>query len=941
MHRHHRPAPIVVVPLVLVVFLVQIAMAPDAQARPFLRGDANADGQGDISDAVFTLGWLFSGGDEPACQDAADMNDSGRIDLSDPVFLLGHLFQGGAPLPPPSDACGDDPTADAIGCRAYEACDDGPTPTTVQDTLDALAVDTSFEERVEASGEALPEDFAPLGSRVSLAHTNELFLVGMNRPGTSSRFDLVGFELRGNVPAVERLGRADLIAPEWAPGARVTVFARERGATAADVDGDGHDELCVAYVDPRGTGILLDVVDDTVRSSSNAAQARGAVETYTLAAGGSWSDVTIVGGDFDGDGIDELALGHSAAGAGASVLSIFDDAACGFVRVGTAIPLGPAAGDETWVELAVGNIDFDRHEEIAVVRGAYFRSPFPGRGECSYVVLDDGARGFAPLATDVVAHDPEADEYAQAADIALGDIDGDGLDEVVIGGLLEFTYDECRPIAHMAQVLDDAAHGLEELGRRRFFDNWWRETCINDASSPNLTRFVHVNTVDLSGEGADEIQMNQIVFGDWREGPNWEVAYEIPDEKLGPDNGFDRNVTYGRSTSSIVAADVIGLGGDPTLAAADGSREQLVLFAQWTGEVSVWGVDALTQNGWSELATIATQPDNRDTAVHPIVVPADVEPDGPVLRYSEASYEFVFSEPLVIAALAAAPCQFGIGQNVDDCNTVYGTETSDTVATDQVISTTVASSWGAEIPIVDDVLNIGVQQELETTTAELTGSAYELSRSISYTTGGAEDAVVFMTVPLDLYTYTIVSHPDDESLEGTTVTVGLPRDPIETIVTLETYNASMRDPELRVDVFEHAPGDICSYPTRNSLLRLGSRLTSQVGSVGQGGGSVSVGIRFAEQSQEAEGLAVDFTTSVETNGGGVIGGVSVGAGREKTVTITHGEATTYEGVVGSIADADEWAAWQYDFGLVVHTHREPGRQFEVLEYWVDAARACD
>ncbi len=85
---------------------------------PFIRGDANMDGKVDISDAIATLGYLFLGGLERICLDAADANDDGEVNISDPIYLLEHLFLGGKPPPPPYPEAGLDPTADELDCRA-------------------------------------------------------------------------------------------------------------------------------------------------------------------------------------------------------------------------------------------------------------------------------------------------------------------------------------------------------------------------------------------------------------------------------------------------------------------------------------------------------------------------------------------------------------------------------------------------------------------------------------------------------------------------------------------------------------------------------------------------------------------------------------------------------------------------------------------------------
>ncbi len=89
---------------------------------PFLRGDANADGEKNISDAVYMLGCNFLGTECAACADAADVNDDGKGDITDPIFLLNFLFLGGAAVPAPSEACGVDPTADGLGCASFPAC---------------------------------------------------------------------------------------------------------------------------------------------------------------------------------------------------------------------------------------------------------------------------------------------------------------------------------------------------------------------------------------------------------------------------------------------------------------------------------------------------------------------------------------------------------------------------------------------------------------------------------------------------------------------------------------------------------------------------------------------------------------------------------------------------------------------------------------------------
>jgi len=82
-----------------------------------VRADASGDEKVDLSDAVATLGYLFLGGGELPCLNAADSDDSGVIEITDAIFLLGYLFLGQRSIPEPYPACGLDPSPDLLGCR--------------------------------------------------------------------------------------------------------------------------------------------------------------------------------------------------------------------------------------------------------------------------------------------------------------------------------------------------------------------------------------------------------------------------------------------------------------------------------------------------------------------------------------------------------------------------------------------------------------------------------------------------------------------------------------------------------------------------------------------------------------------------------------------------------------------------------------------------------
>ena len=63
-------------------------------------GDVDCSGIVSISDAVFLIRYIFTGGCAPNDADAADVNGNCAISISDVVYLINYIFAGGnAPLP--------------------------------------------------------------------------------------------------------------------------------------------------------------------------------------------------------------------------------------------------------------------------------------------------------------------------------------------------------------------------------------------------------------------------------------------------------------------------------------------------------------------------------------------------------------------------------------------------------------------------------------------------------------------------------------------------------------------------------------------------------------------------------------------------------------------------------------------------------------------------
>ncbi|MBI4583530.1 MAG: hypothetical protein HY717_05870 [Planctomycetes bacterium] len=104
----------------LQALIADLAIAPLGES--FLRGDANLDEVADLSDAIFSLEFLFLGTREPECRKSLDADDNGVLEITDPIRLLEHLFLGAAAPPPPFPACGLDSTSDSLPCETPPSC---------------------------------------------------------------------------------------------------------------------------------------------------------------------------------------------------------------------------------------------------------------------------------------------------------------------------------------------------------------------------------------------------------------------------------------------------------------------------------------------------------------------------------------------------------------------------------------------------------------------------------------------------------------------------------------------------------------------------------------------------------------------------------------------------------------------------------------------------
>jgi hypothetical protein len=204
---------------------------------------------------------------------------------------------------------------------------------------------------------------------------------------------------------------------------------------AGDADGDGVDDVLVGAFGERSAGSNAGAAYLVLGPASGTTDLSAADAKLLGENASDYAGYSVVMGDVDGDGSDDLLVGatlHSEGGTrgGIAYLVLGPVHGTRSLYEADARFIGEAANDRAGESVAVGDIDGDGIEDVLV--GAPLGDTAGSDAGAVYLVHGP-ASGRVDLAdADTRFTGVDADDWAGAS-VAAGDVNGDGIKDILVG----------------------------------------------------------------------------------------------------------------------------------------------------------------------------------------------------------------------------------------------------------------------------------------------------------------------------------------------------------------------------------------------------------------------------------------------------------------------------------------------------------------------------
>ena len=781
--------------------------------------------------------------------------------------------------------------------------DDSNVPLTHNEMLNALGVETDIGVRESPSGEPVADDYNPtLRGVTQLVKNNEIFLAGTR--GSSAN---AGWTPSGIVHvALDWPDDATDFVPDNMSGGD-SWLQLPKAMASGDLDGDGIDEIFVAYVTTsQQVGYDKELVFRVIKREQGAYSIifEDIVAAYTDSAITEYPDTywwmnnfNVACGDVDGNNQQETLIAFN----GSVFLMGDSDKDYGLIN---SIPYSKS-GETRYklLKISAGDLNNDGMDEFVVVENNIENDT--RYGTAVYHIYTGVLLEELDSDTITVLEEGVGTVTLHSSSCAVGDLDGDGLNEILFIG--EPEYDATYYMMILEPEWDDDSGQFEFYFKPDF-------EYFEGRSSYHITPICAI--ADFDGDGKKEFMGYRYMYENFSEtGGNFSRKAAVPD------------------IYNPINISPIGSAWDCSLAVGDvdgDMKAEVVFVSDSFYELECLGFD--DSNDWVRKGSGNIFDSG---AYYPYVTMGDYDGDSIVVEFLEM--ETLFSDPHPIAVLAANPFWSGINM---DGQTLFGTTLGNEVEREKSVGFSVGFSVGYESEGPFNLWSASVKVSFESSFDWTATESVSIEEAYTYTTAN-EDKVIFSTIPYDVYYYTVIQAPDPDMVD-TVITVNLPRKPATLPVERAFYNAN-NGGALDIDssVLTHSLGDPLTYPTADMADELiafgggeGIKSTNML-TVGQGSGSTAIDMSVTNAN--GNGFAFDFSVTIESEvgAGGFTAGTSQGFHYGESYSITTSDGMLYGGKVDNIPaefwDIDKSFSW----GLFSYRETLGSEKFIIVQYYTE------
>jgi len=797
-----------------------------------------------------------------------------------------------------------------------------PMDTSITTTMKALGLPIDQPSRTDAAGNIIDKNASnPLGSKnLVLNKTLQLATAGVGN-NANDLYDIYNKPLGAGEVSYSSpiLGNDKLLGkPADLPG---DWRRAPKAMTSADITGTGKDVLITAALPSvNADSVKLELIVTDYNGGNSIEKENVLVSSMAKPVG--YNDIIlypihVAAGDFDHDGIDEIAI---VVGRTLYICKVTESSTgVIFTNIKSSTTFdesNPIANipdnDIPRIDVKAGDADGDGFKELIVTTG----STNGGAIYTPKLLIYHSTDATKPAANIELKYSNSS--IYKSASIAVGDVFGEEKNVIAIGGDMrnagwQFTTIYYHPVT---QTYDTTlSNKFYTLSIPKVLGDLKTLNCVS-LETP------------VPGQG------QYVVFGD--------VIFKYDSKANNGKGDFVRrnvsNTIYGGGNISNVNYS----GGDTTyivntiVGNFDGNtsgKEQIIMihYNNW------WSGPAWEYVTWCSMDSKGNIYTHLNAPIwhggqynFPAICATDVYDSGVRLQYDHS--EFTFSDPRIVAVLGAAPYykELAYGDNLKNSVTNSGGD-------DNGFITTAGMSFGYNnnSSIYGTKVN---SSDIETLIKQKITNSWKSSISVSKNFGissnNNDDMVVVSTIPYDIYYYNVYNSGN----KSESISMNIPYAPVIKIMSLVDYNQAVSVNKLTnvatvsADVLKHTAGNPRTYPGDNINLSNATGKKTIKGSkfidMGSDNSLWRQSIAAGSLSDPSFDTSFMENVSFKASAGGIYVGMDGKSGYNSTVTTSILPSTVFNGSVPNLPQGNEnykfsWnlAAYNYDLPVGNSTQR--------------------